>query len=98
MYDGFWDKKEQMLQNSYAVCTFFEFVHSMMNSGIPNMLTLHKPVFDSNWMNISATYFIYIHIFVFHWSILDIVAELFAVNLNYVSFFTFWHIQTQQLK
>jgi len=59
---------------------FFEFAHSVINSGIPNVWTFHKPIFDSNWMNISSTYFIYLHIFVFHWSIIDIVAELlFAV-------------------
>jgi len=67
----------------------------MINSGIPNMWTLHKPVFDSNWMNISSTYFIYPHIFVFHWSIIDIVAELlFAliyIMYPFLLFDTFKH-------
>lgn len=39
MYDGFWDKREQMLQNYYAVYTFFflEFAYSVINSGIPDV-------------------------------------------------------------
>jgi len=64
MYDGFWDKREQMLQNSYAVCTFLDIVHALFNSGIPKMWTYTNLFLTvTEWIFLPPISYIYIFLY-----------------------------------